>query len=421
MHYLGTPAPLPLDGGHADAAVVAGEAAAPRCRPRLRLPRPRHDSHGRLVPRPRRSRTCSSRSGCSAPGCARSVSSGRSTPRSTAASPRARRRSPSPRSSRPRTSSPPGIPRDRIVVRGNGFPDPDADARRDRTVCAPCSASRRRAGRALRRPHRRRQGRRAPSRRRPPAGVDSRRPRRPGRPARHDGRRARSRRPHRRRRGRVHVLPPEPDPPLWLYAEADVFVLASAGDSFGLVAAEAAAAGTPVIVTDRAGVAGSFRETEARRRPRRSRCRRRRHRAGCWATRPLREQLSEGGRNAARRHVVGPRDRACRRRSTARPPRAPPPRTRRPTARSPSRARARATARPRRAGRRRPRRASPARPPPRRRRRPGRGCRSHRRGADRGSPDRSESTSGSPQAAASLTTTPQVSRSERSANTSAAT
>ncbi len=43
--------------------------------------------------------------------------------------------------------------------------------------------------------------------------------------------------------------------PLDLYREADVFVLPSAGESFGMVAAEAAAAGTPVVVTDRCGVA----------------------------------------------------------------------------------------------------------------------------------------------------------------------
>lgn len=63
--------------------------------------------------------------------------------------------------------------------------------------------------------------------------------------------------------GRVHVLPPTPEPPLALYREATVFALASAGDSFGIVAAEAAAAGTPVVVTDRCGVAGFFAEGEA--------------------------------------------------------------------------------------------------------------------------------------------------------------
>ena len=54
--------------------------------------------------------------------------------------------------------------------------------------------------------------------------------------------------------GRIHRLEPE-SRPLDLYREADVFVLPSAGESFGMVAAEAAAAGTPVIVTDRCGVA----------------------------------------------------------------------------------------------------------------------------------------------------------------------
>jgi len=64
-------------------------------------------------------------------------------------------------------------------------------------------------------------------------------------------------------RGRVHVLPPTVEPPLRAYGEADVFVLASSGESFGMAAAEAAAAGTPVIVTDRCGVATLFDEGEA--------------------------------------------------------------------------------------------------------------------------------------------------------------
>jgi glycosyltransferase involved in cell wall biosynthesis len=63
--------------------------------------------------------------------------------------------------------------------------------------------------------------------------------------------------------GRVHLLPPTDEPPLALYGEATVFALASAGDSFGMVAAEAAAAGAPVVVTDRCGVASFFREGEA--------------------------------------------------------------------------------------------------------------------------------------------------------------
>jgi glycosyltransferase involved in cell wall biosynthesis len=61
----------------------------------------------------------------------------------------------------------------------------------------------------------------------------------------------------------VHVVGPTDGPPLAHYRLADVFVLPSAGESFGMVAAEAAAAGTPVVVTDRCGVAGSFRVGEA--------------------------------------------------------------------------------------------------------------------------------------------------------------
>ena len=53
------------------------------------------------------------------------------------------------------------------------------------------------------------------------------------------------------------------EPPHDLYPQADVFVLPSEGESFGMVAAEAAAAGTPVIVTDRCGIAGFFEDGEA--------------------------------------------------------------------------------------------------------------------------------------------------------------
>jgi glycosyltransferase involved in cell wall biosynthesis len=62
---------------------------------------------------------------------------------------------------------------------------------------------------------------------------------------------------------RIHTLPMSEEPPRHLYPQADVFVLASAGESFGMVAAEAAAAGTPVIVSDRCGIAGFFEEGEA--------------------------------------------------------------------------------------------------------------------------------------------------------------
>ena len=64
-------------------------------------------------------------------------------------------------------------------------------------------------------------------------------------------------------RGRIHTLPVTDEPPHDLYPQADVFVLASAGESFGMVAAEAAAAGTPVVVSDRCGIAGFFEDGEA--------------------------------------------------------------------------------------------------------------------------------------------------------------
>jgi glycosyltransferase involved in cell wall biosynthesis len=63
--------------------------------------------------------------------------------------------------------------------------------------------------------------------------------------------------------GRVHALPPTDEPPVDLYPQADVFVLASAGESFGMVAAEAAAAGTPVVVSDRCGITSFFEDGEA--------------------------------------------------------------------------------------------------------------------------------------------------------------
>jgi glycosyltransferase involved in cell wall biosynthesis len=63
--------------------------------------------------------------------------------------------------------------------------------------------------------------------------------------------------------GRVHTLGATTEPPLHLYPEADVLCLPSAGESFGMAAAEAAAAGTPVVLTDRCGIASFFREGEA--------------------------------------------------------------------------------------------------------------------------------------------------------------
>ena len=99
---------------------------------------------------------------------------------------------------------------------------------------------------------------------------------------------------------RVHRLPMTDDPPRELYPQADVFVLASAGESFGMVAAEAAAAGTPVIVSDRCGIAGFFEDGEALVVPYEQS-------AVVEAIRRvlsddrLREQLAQGGPAAARR------------------------------------------------------------------------------------------------------------------------
>jgi glycosyltransferase involved in cell wall biosynthesis len=101
--------------------------------------------------------------------------------------------------------------------------------------------------------------------------------------------------------GRVHILPPFDDrQPRGLYGEADVFVLPSRNESFGMVAAEAAAAGTPVVVTDRCGVAALLGEAgaivvspeagEIRDAIRR-----------LLADPALRARLREGGREAARR------------------------------------------------------------------------------------------------------------------------
>jgi glycosyltransferase involved in cell wall biosynthesis len=59
---------------------------------------------------------------------------------------------------------------------------------------------------------------------------------------------------------RVHVVGPWLWPAaLELYGDADVFVLPSAYESFGMAAAEAAAAGTVPVVTDRCGVADLLR------------------------------------------------------------------------------------------------------------------------------------------------------------------
>jgi glycosyltransferase involved in cell wall biosynthesis len=63
--------------------------------------------------------------------------------------------------------------------------------------------------------------------------------------------------------GRVHVLGLVPEQPFELYADVDVLALPSSGESFGMAAAEAAAAGTPVVLSDRCGVKDFFRGGEA--------------------------------------------------------------------------------------------------------------------------------------------------------------
>jgi glycosyltransferase involved in cell wall biosynthesis len=155
-----------------------------------------------------------------------------------------------------------GVPRDRVVVRGLGFPDPAsmpaATGYLRRRLAIPPEApivlyvGRIAAGKGIE--HLLEVARRRPDVHVVLAGPDDR-----------HGTTAHVERAQRDpvTLERVHLLPPTEQPPLDLYGEATVFVLASAGDSFGMVAAEAAAAGTPVVVTDRSGVASFFRGGEA--------------------------------------------------------------------------------------------------------------------------------------------------------------
>jgi glycosyltransferase involved in cell wall biosynthesis len=190
-----------------------------------------------------------------------------------------------------------GVPAERVHVRGNGFPDPDTTASRNRELrtrfAIPNAAplilyvGRIAAGKGIEQllevAHR------IPEAHVVIAGPDDRH----GTTASIE--RARS------TTGRIHVLPVSDEPPLALYPQADVFVLASAGESFGMVAAEAAAAGTPVIVSDRCGVAAFFEDGEALVVP---------YDAGAvvdavrrvLADTGLRQQLSLGGMAAARRN-----------------------------------------------------------------------------------------------------------------------
>lgn len=61
---------------------------------------------------------------------------------------------------------------------------------------------------------------------------------------------------------RVHISPPLEGDAKWAaYRDADIFVLPSQNENFGNSAAEAVAAGTPVIVTDQCGIAPLLRGT----------------------------------------------------------------------------------------------------------------------------------------------------------------
>ena len=63
---------------------------------------------------------------------------------------------------------------------------------------------------------------------------------------------------------RVHISPPLEGEAKWAaYRDADIFVLPSQNENFGNSAAEAVAAGTPVIVTDQCGIAPLLRGTAA--------------------------------------------------------------------------------------------------------------------------------------------------------------
>ncbi len=193
-----------------------------------------------------------------------------------------------------------GVPTERVVVRGNGFPEPPAEPptrgglRRDLGIPekAPLVlyVGRIAAGKgielllaALRE---------LPEAHLVLAGPDDR----------HGAiERVRTAQRDPATRGRVHVLGTSEEPPVRLYQEADVLALVSEGESFGMAAAEAAACGTPVLVSDRCGVAELFREGEALVVPY-ERSAVSAALARLAADPELRRALSAGGRAAARRH-----------------------------------------------------------------------------------------------------------------------
>jgi len=152
-----------------------------------------------------------------------------------------------------------GIPAGKVHVRGNGFPTPEPDVAdgdlRER-LGIPASApvvlyvGRIAAGKGIE--HLLEAARQIPEAHLVLSGPDDR-----------HGISAVLQRAQSELPGKIHTLPLTEEPPRALYPQADVFVLASEGESFGMVAAEAAAAGTPVVVSDRCGIAGSFAEGEA--------------------------------------------------------------------------------------------------------------------------------------------------------------
>jgi glycosyltransferase involved in cell wall biosynthesis len=97
---------------------------------------------------------------------------------------------------------------------------------------------------------------------------------------------------------RVHIVGRLAPPLLDIYADADVFVLASAHENFGLVAAEAAAAGTASVVSDRCGVAELLRDRAALVVPHEEAAVRMAI-AALLQDAPLRRRLGEGGREVA--------------------------------------------------------------------------------------------------------------------------
>ena len=115
--------------------------------------------------------------------------------------------------------------------------------------------------------------------------------------------------------GRVHLLGAV-ESPLDLYGDADVFALPSAHENFGMVAAEAAAAGTASVVSDRCGVAEVMRDRGALVIP--------------YGEAPLQEalarllgdgglraELGRGGREVASGALAGRTSPGCRPRSTS--------------------------------------------------------------------------------------------------------